>query len=43
MVFCFKIHSRTAVSKEGPVCGKLQQEPESQGTHIEAGWATSHG
>ena len=31
------------LGKRISVCGKLEQEPDSQGASIEAEWATSHG
>ena len=43
MVFSIEIHWRTALCKEGPECGQLEQQPDSQGALMEAGWATSHG
>ena len=43
MVFCIKIHWRTALCKGWPGCGQLEQGPDGQGALMEAGWATSHG
>ena len=42
MVFCIKICWKLAVYKGGPGCAQLEREPDSQGTLVEAGWATSY-
>ena len=36
-----KIRWTRALLKRGPGFGKLDQEPDSQGALMEAGWATS--
>ena len=40
---CIEICWRLALWVEGPRCGQLEQEPDSQGASMETGWDTSHG
>ena len=36
-------NGRTTLREEKPGSGQLEQEPDGQGAHMEAVWATSHG
>ena len=40
---CIEVCWRSALCKEGPGCGQLEQDPDGQGASMEAGWGTFHG